>query len=94
MPSNLIYGEICLTKLKIFTFLRWNLYERYPKDFKFQNSEYRGHQVGPNDSGSLNFIFLAFKGESVHSKKNPCNLCSSLNTEPVFSKLNTKSTIF
>jgi hypothetical protein len=32
--------------------------------------------------------------EPLHSKKNPCNLCSSLNTEPVFSKLNTKSTIF
>jgi hypothetical protein len=35
-----------------------------------------------------------FDSSAIHSKKNPCNLCSSLNTEPVFSKLNTKSTIF
>jgi hypothetical protein len=27
--------------------------------------EYRGHQVGPKDSGSQYFSFLAFKGEAV-----------------------------
>jgi hypothetical protein len=41
------------------------LYRRYLKDFKFQNSEYRGHQVGPKDLGSKNFSFLAFKEEAV-----------------------------
>jgi NOL1/NOP2/fmu family ribosome biogenesis protein len=41
------------------------LYGRYLKDFKFQNSEYRGHQVSPKVSGSQNFSFLAFKGEAV-----------------------------
>jgi hypothetical protein len=30
-----------------------------------KNSEYRGHQVGPKDSGSQNFSFLAFKGKAV-----------------------------
>jgi hypothetical protein len=35
------------------------------KDVKFQNSEYRGHQVGPKDSRSQSFSFLAFKGEAV-----------------------------
>jgi hypothetical protein len=64
-PSDVFWVRICLTKLKVFTFLRWNLYGRHPKDFKFQNSEYRGHQVGPKDSGSQNVSFLAFKGEAV-----------------------------
>jgi hypothetical protein len=41
------------------------LYGRYLKDFKFKNSEYRGHQVGPKDLESQNFGFLAFKGEAV-----------------------------
>jgi hypothetical protein len=27
-------------------------------------SEYEVHQVGPKDSGSQNFSFLAFKGEA------------------------------
>jgi hypothetical protein len=35
------------------------LYGRYPKDSKFQNSEYEVHQVGPKDYGSQNFSFLA-----------------------------------
>jgi hypothetical protein len=39
MPSDVFYGGICLTKLKDFIFLRPNLYGRYPKDVKFQNSE-------------------------------------------------------
>jgi hypothetical protein len=42
-----------------------NLYGRHPKDFKFQNSEYAGHLVGPKDLRSRNFSFLAFKGEAV-----------------------------
>jgi hypothetical protein len=37
----------------------------YLKNFKFQNSEYRGHQVDPKYSGSQNFSFLAYKGEAV-----------------------------
>jgi hypothetical protein len=41
------------------------LYGKYPKDVKFQNSEYRGHRVGPKDSESQNFNFLAFTGEAV-----------------------------
>jgi hypothetical protein len=35
------------------------------KYFKFQNSEYGGHFVGPKDSESQNFRCLAFKGEAV-----------------------------
>ena len=31
----------------------------YPKDTEFQNSEYAGHQVGPNEAGSQNFSSLA-----------------------------------
>jgi hypothetical protein len=31
------------------------------------NSDYEVHQVGPKDSGSQNFSFLAFKGEAVGS---------------------------
>jgi hypothetical protein len=54
-----------LNKTQGLTFLSRNSYGRYLKDFKFQNSEYRGHQVGPKDSGSRNFSFLAFKGEAV-----------------------------
>jgi hypothetical protein len=42
-----------------------NLFERCPKYFKFQNSEYAGHQVGQKDLGSRNFSFLALKGEAV-----------------------------
>jgi hypothetical protein len=42
-----------------------NLYRRYPKDFKFQNSDYRGHQVGLKNSGSQNLSFLAFKGGAI-----------------------------
>jgi hypothetical protein len=41
------------------------LYGRYPKDLKFHNSEYAGHQVGPKDFGSRNFSILAFKGKAV-----------------------------
>jgi hypothetical protein len=37
-------------KTQDLTFLRWNLYGRYPKDFKFQSSEV--HQVGLKDYGS------------------------------------------
>jgi hypothetical protein len=32
---------------------------------EFQNSEYEVHQVGPKDSGSQNFSFLALKAEPV-----------------------------
>jgi hypothetical protein len=41
--------------------LSWSefVWEVYPKDFKFQNSEYRGHQVGPKYTKSQNFSFLA-----------------------------------
>jgi hypothetical protein len=44
------------------TFLCRNLYERYPKDSKFQNYDYKGHQIGPKDVGSQNFSFLTFQG--------------------------------
>jgi hypothetical protein len=37
--------------------------------FYFQNSEYRGHQVGPKDSVSQNFRFLVFKEEAVDVAK-------------------------
>jgi hypothetical protein len=40
LPSELFNGEICLTKLKGFTFLRQKLYEGYPWEVKFQSSEY------------------------------------------------------
>jgi hypothetical protein len=40
MASNVFYDEINITKLKVFTFLRWYLYGRNPKDVKFQNLEY------------------------------------------------------
>jgi hypothetical protein len=41
------------------TFLSRNLYGRYPKDFKFRISEYRGHHFDPKDLGSQNvFIYL------------------------------------
>jgi hypothetical protein len=39
----------------------------YPKDVKFQNSEYNVHLVDTKDSGSQNFSFLAFKATSVAS---------------------------
>jgi hypothetical protein len=48
------------------------LYGRYLEDFKFQNSEYRGLQVGPKDSGSQNFSFLAFKGGGCRRGENLC----------------------
>jgi hypothetical protein len=32
---------------------------------EFQNYEYEVHQVGPKDSGSQNFSFLALKAEPV-----------------------------
>jgi hypothetical protein len=31
----------------------------------FKNTEYAGHPVGPKNSGSRNFSFLAFKGKAV-----------------------------
>jgi hypothetical protein len=53
--------------------VRWslnrNLYGRYPKDSKFQNSEYEVHQVGPKDYGSQNFTFLAFIGTELVSRQ-------------------------
>jgi hypothetical protein len=39
-------------------FLSWIFYGRYPKYVKFQNSEYRGHQLGPKDSRCQSFSFL------------------------------------
>jgi hypothetical protein len=59
MPSDVSYGEICFTNVKDFTFLSRNLYGRYPKDSKFQNSEYEVHQFGPKEYESQNFSFLA-----------------------------------
>jgi hypothetical protein len=46
-----------------------NLYGRYPKDSKFQNSEYEVHQVGPKYYGSQNFSFLAFIGTELVSRQ-------------------------
>jgi hypothetical protein len=37
----------------------------YLKELEFQNYEYEVHQVGPKDSGSQNFSFLALKAEPV-----------------------------
>jgi hypothetical protein len=37
----------------------------YLKELEFQNSEYELHQVGPKNSGSQNFSFLALKAEPV-----------------------------
>jgi hypothetical protein len=37
----------------------------YLKELEFQNSEYKVHQVGPKDSGSQNFSFLALTSEPV-----------------------------
>jgi hypothetical protein len=54
-----------LNKTQFSTFFVRNLYGRYPKDVKFQNSEYEVHQVSLKYSGSQNFSFLAFKGEAV-----------------------------
>jgi hypothetical protein len=48
LPSDLFFGEICLTKLKDFTFLSRNLYGRYPKDDKLQNFEYFFWFLDPN----------------------------------------------
>jgi hypothetical protein len=64
-PSDLFYGEICLTKTQVLNFLNRNLYGRYLKDSEFKDFEYEVHQVGLKDSGSLNFRILAFKGEAV-----------------------------
>jgi hypothetical protein len=72
MPSDLLYGKFFLTKSQVLTFLSRNLYERYPKDFKLQNSEYRGHQVSLKESESQNFSFLSFEGEAVRVAKNLC----------------------
>jgi hypothetical protein len=66
MLSDLFFGEICLTKFKVFTFLRRNLYG----DVKFQNSEYEVHQVGFKNSGSRNFSFLAAEGAELASTQN------------------------
>jgi hypothetical protein len=44
-----------------------NLFERYPKDSKFQNSEYEVHQVGPKHYGSQNFSFITFLGTELVS---------------------------
>jgi hypothetical protein len=70
--SNQKCRQICstgnlLNKTQGLTFLSWNLYERYPKDSKFQNSEYEVHQVGPKDYGSQNFSFLASIGTELAS---------------------------
>jgi hypothetical protein len=46
-----------------------NLYGRYPKDSKFQNSEYEVHQVDPKDYGSQSFSFLAFMGTELVSRQ-------------------------
>jgi hypothetical protein len=72
VSSDLFYGEIYLTNLKVYTFLSRNLYGRYPKDFKFQNSEVHGmryevHEVGSKDYGSQNFSFLASIGTELVS---------------------------
>jgi hypothetical protein len=48
-----------------------NLYGRYPKDFKFSNSEYEVHQVEPKDYGSPKFL-LAFRDWSS-VETNFCN---------------------
>jgi hypothetical protein len=61
LPSDLFYAEIILTKTQSLTFLSRNLNGRYPKNVKFQNSEYKVTQVDTKDSGSQNFSFLAFK---------------------------------
>jgi hypothetical protein len=47
------------------TFLGRNLYGRYSHNVKFQNSVYEVHQVGPKDSRSEIFSFLALKAESI-----------------------------
>jgi hypothetical protein len=41
------------------------LFGGYLKEPEFQNSEYEVHQVGPKDSESQNFSFLALKAEPV-----------------------------
>jgi hypothetical protein len=49
--------------------LNRNLYERYSKDFKFQNSEYARHQVGPKRFGVSKLQLSSFKvGGSVGMK--------------------------
>jgi hypothetical protein len=45
------------------------LYGRYPKDSKFQKSEYEVHQVGPKDCGNQNFSFLAFIETELMSRQ-------------------------
>jgi hypothetical protein len=37
----------------------------YPKEPEYQNFEYKGHQVGPNDSGNQNISNLALKEKTV-----------------------------
>jgi hypothetical protein len=58
-----------LNKTQGLTFLSQNSYGRYPKDSKFQNSEYKVHQVGPKDYGSQNFNSLAFIGTELVSRQ-------------------------
>jgi hypothetical protein len=41
------------------------LKQQHFNNTEFQNSEYEVHQVGPNNSGSLNFSFLAHKAKAV-----------------------------
>jgi hypothetical protein len=41
------------------------LYRGYPRDSKFQNSEYGLHLIGSKDFGSRNFSFLAFKKKAI-----------------------------
>jgi hypothetical protein len=47
--------------------LSQNLCGRYPKDSKFQKSEYEVHQIGPKDPGSKNFSLLVSKGDEPAS---------------------------
>jgi hypothetical protein len=49
-------------KFTKFLFQRMRCYLKEPE---FQNSGYEVHQVGPKDSGSQNFSFLALKAEPV-----------------------------
>jgi hypothetical protein len=69
MPSDYFYGEIFLIKIQDLTFLSRNFYGRYPYIVKFQNSEYKVHQVDTKACGSQNFSFLAFKVISVASRQ-------------------------
>jgi hypothetical protein len=37
----------------------------YPKEPEFENSEYAGHQVGPNEAGNQNFSSLGLVAKAV-----------------------------